>query len=179
MLAAGLLALTTGCATGAKEVVGLVRGAKGVYAPIQTVSTDTESRPLGEYRRFEIGQITDDFGGKVPSDLMMHCRVAFPEALAEKKLPNDPAGKTLLIRGKILHYESAGTVGVAIGPLEEVVARLELVDKDSGQVLGTANCIGRTTDRVNVGVEKKGQGLAKAIVSWLDKRYPKESRVEE
>ena len=165
----------TGCTTVAKEAVGIARGARGVYAPIRPLAASKEIRPLGTYRRFELGQFTDDFGGKVPPDLMTHFRSAFRKELADKKLPDDPRGKTLLIRGTFLHYEDAGTLGIAIGPLEQVVARVELVDKDSGKVLGVANCIGRTTNRVNLGVAKKGEGLAKAVVSWLKSRYPEES----
>ena len=112
----------------------------------------------------------------VPPDLWADLRTAFAEELAEKGLPNDSSGKTLLIRGRIVHYEGDGILGLALSPLEEVVARIELVDKDSGNVLGVANCIGRTTASVNTGVEKKAQGLAKAIVSWLDKRYPETHR---
>ena len=180
LLLAGMVVFSCGgCTTLAKEGIGVARGAKGVYAPIQPVAAATGTRPLGQYKRFELGEFTDDFGGKVPSDLMSHARSAFPEELANKKLPNEPSGKTLLIRGKFLHYEDSGTLGMVTGPLEEVVARVELVDKDSGQVLGTGNCIGRTTNRVNMGVAKKGQGLAKAIVSWIDARYPEEGRVEE
>jgi len=167
-----------GCSTAAKETVGLFTGAKGLYAPIKPVAADQTARPLGQYRHFELGAITDDFGGNVPGGLISHLRQAFPEAIADAKLPNEPGGKTLLIRGRILHYEDAGTLGFAIGPLEEVVARLEMVDKDSGQVLGEANCIGRTTTRTTLGVANKGRGLAKAIASWIDKRYPEEGRAE-
>ncbi len=167
---------SSGCTRAIKEGIGVGRGAKGLYTPIQMVSTSAEERPLGQYRRFELGKITDDFGGKVPANLWPHLRIEFEAQLADKELPNDPAGKTLLIRGKILHYEDASRLGFVTGPLEEVVARIELVDKDSGRVIGVANCIGRTTESVNTGVDKKGQGLAKAIVAWLDKRYPKEGR---
>lgn len=168
----------TGCTTVIKEGVGAARGARGVYAPVRPLAADKDSRPLGQYRNFELGKITDDFGGKVPPSLMSHFRAAFAKELAAKKLPSDPNGKTLLIRGKVLHYEDAGTLGVAISPLEEVVARIELVDKDSGRVLGVANCIGRTTNRVNLGIAKKGEGLARAIVNWIDSRYPTAGRQE-
>jgi len=171
-------ALMTGCTTAVKEGIGVARGAKGLYAPVRAFSGDKESRPLGEYRRFEIGEISDEFGGNVPGSLLPHFRAAFAQELAAKKLPNDPSGKTLLIRGRILHYEDSSTLGVALGPIEEVVARMDLLDKESGEVLGTANCIGRTTTRVNLGVAKKAEGLAKAVVSWLDSRYPEENRLE-
>lgn len=173
ILIAAMLVAAAGCTTAIKEGVGVARGAKGVYAPIQPVAAVAETRPLGIYKRFELGEFVDDFGGKVPAGLMPAFRRAFASQIADNKLPNEPQGKTLLIRGRLLHYESASTLAVAIGPLEQVIARVELVDKDTGQVLGVANCIGRTTTRVNVGVDKKGDGLAKAIVSWLAARYPK------
>ena len=177
MLLACVATMGSGCISRiAKEGIGVARGASGLYAPVQPVDVDQEARPLGEYKRFELGQITDDFGGKVPAELWTSLDEHFPEQLAAKKLPNDPAGKTLLVRGKVLHYEDASRLGLALGPLEEVVARVELVDKDSGRILGVANCIGRTTESVNSGVPKKGEGLAKAIVAWIDSRYPKEGR---
>jgi len=163
---------TAGCTTAAKEGLGVVRGASGVYAPIQPAAPAADAHPLAEYTNFELGTFTDDFGGKVPTDLMMYARAEFSKQLAGKKLPDNPGGKTLVIRGRILHYESADTLGMAIGPLEEVIARAEMVDKETGNVLGVANVVGRTTVRVNLGVEKKGQGLAKAIVEWIDSLYP-------
>lgn len=168
----GLVSVLSGCGTAIKEGVGIARGAKGVYAPIQPIAASAEARPLGAYRRFELGTIADDFGGKTPSQFLPLLRQAFAEQLADSDLPNSPGGKTLLIRGKILHYESEDLLGVAVGPLEQVVVRAELVDKDTGQVLGTANCIGRTTERVNLGVAKKADGLAKAFISWIESRYP-------
>ncbi len=168
--------LGSGCATGIKEGVGLARGAKGSYAPLKDVSASENARPLGEYQRFELGTFTDDFGGKVPPAVMQACRAAWPKELEDKELPNAPGGKTLIARGIIIHYEASGTLGKVIGPIEEVVARTELVDKDSGKVIATGNCVGRTTTRVNLGADKKGQGLAKAIASWIADRYPEPTK---
>ncbi len=162
----------SGCGTAIGEGVGLFLGAQGSYTPLQDVSASKDARPLGEYQRFELGTFTDDFGGKVPTGVMQACRAAWSEVLEDKKLPNAPGGKTLVINGKFIHYESASTLGKVTGPVEEVIARVELVDKDSGKVIATGNCVGRTTKRVNLGIEKKGQGLAKAIASWIADRYP-------
>jgi len=161
-----------GCSTVAKETFGAFRGGKGVYAPIHPVSDDPQANPLGEYTEFELGIFTEDFGGKTPSALMPAFRKAFDEQLMQYGLTDLSGGKTLIIRGRILHYESEDVLGIALGPVEEVVARVELVDAQTGQVLGVANCIGRTTARVNSGVGKKAEGLAKAIVGWIDSRYP-------
>jgi len=166
-----------GCvSTAAKQAIGGVRGAKGLNAPIQSSVDGAES--LGAYEAFELGKITDDFG-KTPSGVLSFLPAEFAEALAEKKLPNHSGGKTLWISGKILHYEDASMVGTLIGGVEEVVARITFVDKATGKVLGVANCVGRSTTFPNRGPEKKAEGLARGIVSWIDERYPKEGRVEE
>ena len=170
-LAAAMMA--PGCTgTIIKETVGVARGAKGTFMPIQPVALDKKARPLGAYERFEIGRITDDIGGKTPGNFLALLPKAFEKQIDKAKLPNKPGGKTAVFQGKIIHYESSGTLGFALGPLEEVIVRAELVDKDSGKVLGVANCIGRTTERVNVGVDEKADGLAKAFVKWLEARVP-------
>lgn len=175
-LVGAIITLSSGCGRAIKEGVGVARGAKGLYAPIETSGLQTSAYPLAQYQCFELGEITDDFGGKVPRALWTYLSDEFQHQLSEKELPNNPAGRTLLVRGRILHYEDASTLGHALGPLEQVVARIELVDKSTGQVLGTANCVGRTKESVNVGVAKKAQGLAKAIVAWLANRYGPEDR---
>lgn len=157
----------------AKEGAGAFLGAKGSFMPIQPIAADKEARPLGVYKRFELGPIVDDIGGRAPAELLSHLGEAFQAELKGKKLPDEPGGKTLLIRGKIVHYETSGMLGFALGPLEEVIVRTEFVDKDTGKVLGVANCIGRTKESVNAGAKKKAEGLAKALVGWIDARYPK------
>jgi hypothetical protein len=169
--------LLGGCtSTILKEGGGAVFGASGSFMPIQPVDSDKAARPLGAYQRFEIGSITDDIGGRVPGGLIADLHPAFESQLRSKKLPNVTGGKTLVIRGRIVHYETSDMLGFALGPLEEVIVRAEFVDADTGQVLGVANCIGRTKARINAGVKKKAEGLAKAFAEWIDSRYPKEGR---
>jgi hypothetical protein len=178
-LAVALTLSAGGCTRGIKEAVGVVRGAKGSLTVLDPISADAQARPLGAYQRFELAGFADDMSGKVPGDLFKFLPEAFDAALAEKKIPNATSGKTLLIRGKVVHYEDSSTVGMALGPLEFVVARVEFMDKGSGRAVGVANCVGLTTESVNVGVAKKAQGLAKAIVKWIDKRYPEDQRIED
>ncbi len=59
------------------------------------------------------------------------------------------------------------------GPFEEVVARVELVNKDDGKVIGQGVAVSRSEKSVNLGSEKKAQGLAKALVKWASDYYPK------
>ncbi|MFA6132949.1 MAG: hypothetical protein WC869_02895 [Phycisphaerae bacterium] len=177
LLACTVAFTTGGCLSRAiKEGMGKARGPAGIYMPIQPLSPIKNAPVLASYRNFEMGKITDDIGSRAPGELMYYLPRAFDTQLGKKKLPMERGGKTLIVRGEIIHYESAGTVANVMGPLEEVICRTELVDKDTGKVLGVANCIGRTQETVNQGVEKKAQGLAKAMVSWIDAHYPKAGR---
>ena len=147
------------------------------FMPIQPLAATADARPLGTYRRFELGTISDGIGGKTPSELLTYLPEAFAEQVTKAKLPSEPGGKAMLIRGTVIHYESASTLGFALGPLEEVIVLTEFVDAGSGKVLGRANCIGRTTARVNAGVRKKAEGLAKAFVKWIEARFPEDAKV--
>jgi hypothetical protein len=173
MIVAAAAALMPGCVGRlAKEGVGLGRGAKGAYFATQPVAPTRDARPLGVYGRFELAPPVDDFGGRTPAEFSALLSSEFQRQLAEKHLPDRPGSNTLLIRTTILHFELAGAMGNVFGPFEEVVARVELVDKDSGRVLGKANCIGRSSESVNKGVAKKAEGLAGAILDWIASRYP-------
>ncbi len=163
------LLAATGCTSRViKEGFGAVRGAKGVHVALQPLPGS-----LAEYGSFELGEFRDDFGGKMPPQLLAMLPVKFNEQLQKADLPLRAGGPTAIVRGTILHYEAAGLVGNVFGPLEEVVARVELVDAASGRVLGTANAIGRSTESINLGVDAKATGLAKAIVEWIAENYPK------
>jgi hypothetical protein len=153
------------------EGVGTVEGAKGNYTQVAPLSYAGGTKPLAAYTRFELGYIKDNFGGRVPTDLLAMLPFKFQAELARLRLPDEPGGRTLLVRGAIWHYEETGLFGNVFGPLEETIARIELVDKATGKVLGTANCIGRTRETVNLGVEKKAEGLALAIAKYIADNY--------
>ncbi|MCE5326952.1 MAG: hypothetical protein LLG01_11120 [Planctomycetaceae bacterium] len=167
MIAISLAALS-GCGTAISEGAGKAFGPEGVVVPIHP-STLSTAEPLREYSRFELGTFTNDIAGQLPADLLGQFRAHFPEMLAKYKVATGTGGKTLLIRGVVLNYEGSGSLAVITSAVEEVVVRTELVDKESGRVLATANCIGRSTTRVNRGIDKKAEGLAKAVAKWIAK----------
>jgi hypothetical protein len=140
--------------------------------------TGANPNQLAEYRCFVLGEIRDDIGGRLSREFGPLLRTEFKQRLAAKKLPTESGGKTLLVRGQIIHYEDVGTVGTVISPLEEVICRTEFVDQASNRVVAVVNCIGRTNTSLNRGVATKAEGLAKAFVTWIDKRYPKAGRPE-
>ncbi len=167
-----------GCSRAAKEGAGIFLGASGSVTNLQGAPAVEGDASLADYQRFEISRFTDEMGGQVPATLFEELPVKFAKALASKKIPSADSGKTLLIRGKVLHYEDSSIVGKALGPVEFAVAKVEFVDKSTGTVLATANCVGRTGAWSTVGPARKAEGLAKAIVSWIDKRYPQDQRIK-
>ena len=162
------LAAAGGCGIAIQEGAGKALGPAGAVVPIQP-PTLSIAQPLREYSRFEVGEFANEIGLQLPADLLPQFRADLPAMLAKYKVAGGPGGKTLLIRGRVLHYEGSGAVGVVTSPVEEVVVRTELVDKASGRVLATANCVGRSTTRLNRGVDKKAAGLAKAVAKWIAK----------
>ena len=167
-----LLSAATGCVGRVvSEGVGLVGGVSAIYVPVEPVEED-----LDVYERFELGEFQDDFGGRVPTDFWRFLELEFVDEIGDRNIPNAPEGKTLVVRGRVIHIETRAISGVVLGDFEEVVARVELVDKNTGEVLGVANCIGRSNDSVNRGLRKKADGLAEAIAIWIDASYPDESK---
>jgi hypothetical protein len=72
---------------------------------------------------------------------------------------------------------------VSVGPVLAVVRRglrgVELKDKDTGELVGRAVCIGRTYQSVGLGPKWKAWGLCRAIINdWINEYYPKEGRKE-
>ena len=166
------MCLCTGCVGRAlKEGVGVATGAKGVTIVVREVPGGRTARPLGVYKRFVVEPFKDNTGTGVPAAIKSGLAVEVRKALAEKRIPNGSSGKTLTIRGTFFYYEDANnTTDQLFGPFEEVIARVQLAD--GSRVVGEADCVGRSTTTVNQGPEKKAQGLAKAIVDWIDKHYP-------
>ncbi len=174
-LLAGLALGSTGC-TGRLigEALEKALGPKGAYWEEKPLATEKDAKPLAAYRAFEIGTVSNEYGKHVPADFTEKLRAEFAKQLAESHLPNDGAGKTLIFNVRVIHYEVADMTDNVLGPLEQVVAHVELVDKDSQAVLASGNAIGRTGKTVGLGVDWKARGLAKALIKWASAYYPKE-----
>ncbi len=159
--------LTGGCLGRAiGETWGALEGGSGRFDPVNDVTIS-----LDKYTDFEIGNFTDDTAGSVPAEFWAVLPILFEDLAAEKGLRNDPSGPTAVINGTVIYYESASLTSQAFGPLEEVVARIEIVDKSTGHVLGTATAVGRTTASSVQGPRSKANGLSKGIIEWILSHY--------
>jgi hypothetical protein len=157
-----------GCTRGIKEGMGIFQEGKGKY---QLMGKPPEL--LMSFDSIEIGEFTVGFE-RTPQTLIPMMKPKLVEELLEKGQPVAQKGdKTLVIRGKVIYYESsAGGKEHVFGPLEEAVAIVELVDKKSGSTISRAACVGRTTASVNRGTDAKADGLAEAIAAWISTYRP-------
>ena len=154
---------------GAEEALG----PKGAYWEEKPVAPDKHDKALATYRNFKLGEVTNGFGRNLPADFIPLFRGEFDKQLQESHLPKEASGKTLSFKVNVFHYETADMTDNVFGPLEQVVAHVELVDGASGATVASGNAIGRTGKTVGLGVEWKARGLAKALLKWARDYYPK------
>ena len=156
--------LCTGClGTIFREGKGTL-GASGIDVELRKAPN------LESYQNFETGKFTDGMLGKTPMQLLRLLPGEITSQMRQYDIPVNPRGKTILISGEVIHYDVAtGAIAAVFGPLEEAVVRVTLTDKDTGKVLGIANCVGRSKANTNKGLDEKARGVGKAIIKWIGK----------
>jgi len=165
-----------GCASRAiKEAIEF--GGKGSFAMVAP-GPGERSVSLAGYTRFELEDLKDDSGGHAPAEFFYELPAAFTQALVDARIP-DRSGRTLVVKGRVLYYESANLMGQVFGPHEEVVARVFLVDKESGRTICEANCVGRTKTTRNQGPRQKAVGLARGIAKLISENFPESEKLPE
>lgn len=158
-----LCTLQAGCVSRARrEVVGAVRGASGKVVILESPPS------LAHFRGLSVDSIEIAAGLEVPSEIPAMVRQAYLDAGADLGL--SPGGSpTLQVSGEIIHYETAGTIDHAIGPLEEIIVRTRLRESGSEQGLGEANLVGRSKTTTTSGRHNLAKGAGKALKKWLKK----------
>ena len=117
--------------------------------------------------------------GMVSSRRSTICATAETISPFSRSDPTSRSGKTIVIEGTIIYYEAAGSSGGALSAFEEAVAEVHLLDKDTGQTIATAHCIGRSTTFMSKGAEEKADRLGRSIAAWVAEHYPKRPDVED
>lgn len=154
-------------------------GPKGAYWEVKPVAGTKDHKSLAGYKNFALGTVKNEAGKNVPAEFLQKFPAEFAKRLKDSSLPKDHSGKTLVFEVNILHYETADTTDNVLGPLEQVVARVELVDKETHQVLAQGTAVGRTGKSVGLGPEWKAWGLSRALIKWAKDYYPKEKDEKE
>ena len=143
-----------------REGAGAAMGASGKVVELHTPSS------LANYRGLTVESITVAQGLRVPDDITALVRQSYADAA--KDLVLTPGGSpALAVSGEIIHYETGGTASKAIGPLQEIIIRTQLIDAGSKQSLGEANLIGRSKALTSSGSHNLTEGAGKALSKWL------------
>ena len=169
VLAAALL--VAGCiGTAAKQAYYGVTGASGRYFEVRTLGGSTS---LLKYLSAQVEAFDPaPMLGVIPREVVTAVRPVIARELTEPESFRLAAGgrPALLVRGKFVDYDPGGAplraVGFGVDPF--LTAQIEIVDADSGHVLGVAMVTGTVKSAVRVGPNELADGLAKAVKGLLE-----------
>ncbi|MBN1436415.1 MAG: hypothetical protein JW936_05020 [Sedimentisphaerales bacterium] len=174
LLLTAVLATLNGCVGRAvREGYHGIVGAAGVPLVISGQETQIKSIPL-TYGNYQLERFTCDIGTLCDPQFFSALPNRVSQELSTREVDDEdvsffvgPSNRTVIIRGRVIHYETADLLGVAMGPMEEAICRVQLVDADSGTVLADTNCVGRVESTVRSGPDELAHGVARAIRELL------------
>lgn len=168
-----MIPFLVGCSQGmeVQEAFNEVRGGE----PQVTVIRDFEPSALLEYRHVKVEPIANEMGDALPSYVAGNLREAFHRVLLRAPAvfasdPGDPRA-TLIVRGSLIHYQTAGSVSKMLGGYSLLICRIQLIDGANGKVLGVANCGGFSQALARSGAAELANGSAKALRRWLTRHH--------
>ncbi len=159
----------TGCFTAAKLGLSEVTGGKKLLVVIK----QPLKSKIYQYKYIKIERFKNKMGNILPPETIPVLYAACVDEILKEPMQfkiarnGAPANKTLIIRGSIIHYNPAGGLSAVMGKFAQIICRVELIDKSTGQVLGVAHCIGFSKAIMRAGIEELSEGVAKAIRDWL------------
>lgn len=175
---AGLAALTVtaGCAsTAVKQAYYTTTGASARYYEVESLGAETSLLAYSSVQAEPFD--TSPMRGAIPERTA--ARVVKAVETRANELDAFPGGEPVLrIRGKFHDYDPGGSavrvVGFGTNPF--LTAQIEVVDAQSGEVLGVAMVTGTVKSGVRVGPEEMADGVGKAVKALLKShaKVPKE-----
>ncbi|MBN2211101.1 MAG: hypothetical protein JW709_06860 [Sedimentisphaerales bacterium] len=178
-----IVLLGTGCSRGIKEGLYAVTGSSGKIVRLSGDETRIGNL-ANEYGGVRVELFANDVGQAAPQSFID----ALPGAIAKRleyrsrslgeKIKGvdkeeagpfftGPAGKVLVIRGRVIQYEAGDLTDKAISPMDEAICRVQFTDGTTGEMLAEANCTGRSKSVVRTGPDELADGVAKAINKFL------------
>jgi hypothetical protein len=142
------------------EGMGAATGASG------KVVDGAPMADLTRYKGVRLEPITAAPELRVPPEMPTMIRADLTTVAAARGLT--PAGDPgLTLSAEVIHYEAAGAIDSAIGPLAEVIVRAKLADTQTGKIVEQANLIGRSKATMSSSPKDLSAGVGKALDKWL------------
>lgn len=135
---------------------------------------------LGKYKSVEVCPFTEQIPHLAPSEIVTTVAPELASELEESKLflvvttiPNQPPAGTLTIRGEVVYYDPGEINERVLGMSgeSELIGRITLVDKESGEVIGACDARGIVKTTFNE-PNTVSQGLAKGAAKWIKANHP-------
>jgi hypothetical protein len=174
--------MSGGCASRIiKESYYGVTGSSGHYILIAGNEQQCKQLPF-KYGGVEVGTISNDIGAVCPAQFLAELPGAIREQLQyvndSDKKDNIPffrggADSKLMITGVVIHYDTGDLLDQIVGPMEEVVCRLEIRDGKTDVVLAEANFVGRAKSSVRKGPQELAVGVGKGVKTLLEPKDEK------
>ncbi len=174
-----LIPFLIGCYTsiikrGIKEI-------KGADAYITEIKIPSRTK-LTQYKYIFIENYKNIMGNTIPPSLpaRLH-KYTYQELLKEapryvvvdsKTIKNIDEQKLLIIRPTIIHYVSSGGISKILGKSHHIICRIELIDRTTKTIIGTANIsviIEAITRSKEWKENKLTHAVAENIKKWIDK----------
>lgn len=165
VMTAAALALSIGCSGCVSRMVGEGMGA--TLGASGKVIASGMAPDLTRFKSLHIEPIVVAADVQVPAEMPAMIRVDMATAAAARGLAPEGEQAALNLSGEIIHYETAGTVDTAIGPIAEVIVRTRLADAQTGKVIAQANLVGRSKATSSSGPKSLSGGVGKALDKWL------------
>jgi hypothetical protein len=169
-LLAGLVT-SVGCSTVATQVYSGATGASSRYYEIRALGT---AIALDRYTAVQVEAFdASPMLGAIPADVVTATQPEIINQLTKSALFTQVAAKTtmrpaLIIRGKFVDYDPGGSVVRAVyGTNPMLTAQIEIIDADSGKVVGVAMVTGTIKSVVRTAPAELGGGVGKAIRGLL------------
>lgn len=143
---------------------------------------------LGKYKSVEVCPFTEQIPHLAPSNIVTAVAPELASELEDSNLflvvttiPNQPPAGTLTIRGEIVYYDPGEVNERVLGMSgeSELIGRITLIDKQSGDVVGMCDARGIVKTTFNEG-DTVSVGLAKGAAKWIIRNHPmsKKSKTE-
>ncbi|MEW6354996.1 MAG: DUF4410 domain-containing protein [Planctomycetota bacterium] len=152
-------------------------GPAGRFKEIQAIVPEGA---LGKYKNVEVLPFTEQIPHLAPSPIVTSIAHEIATDLEETKLflvattvANQPPAGTLAVQGEVVYYDPGEVNERVLGMSGEcvLIARVSLVDKESGNIIGRVDVRGVVKTTFNE-AETVGQGVAKGVAKWIKENHP-------